>query len=101
MKSKNILYSKTFVSLFLVSFLIFISSTALADPVQGASPAAIYAYISNQDGTISVLDTTNSTITATVNVGGISQWSCSQPGWKKGICGELFEQYCLCNNYNN
>jgi PGF-pre-PGF domain-containing protein len=83
MKSKNILYSKTFVSLFLVSFLIFISSTTLADPVQGASPAAIYAYISNQDGTISVLDTTNSTITATVNVGGYPSGVAVSPDGKK------------------
>jgi PGF-pre-PGF domain-containing protein len=83
MKSKTILYSKTFVSLFIVSFLIFISSTALADPVQGASPAAIYAYISNQDGTISVLDTTNSTITATVNVGGCPSGAAVSPDGKK------------------
>ena len=69
MKSKNILYSKTFVSLFLVSFLIFTISTASAAPEQSASPSAIYAYIPNQDGIVSVLDTANNTVTATVNVG--------------------------------
>ncbi|MGB9939582.1 PGF-pre-PGF domain-containing protein [Methanosarcina sp.] len=69
MERKNILYSKTFVSVFLVSFLIFVSSTTSAAPVPSASPAATYAYIPNQNGTVSVLDTANNTVIASVPVG--------------------------------
>ncbi len=101
MKNKNILYSKTFVSLFIALFLIFISSTASADPVQGASPVAIYAYIANQDGTISVLDTTNYTITATVSVGNPSGVAFSPDGTKVFVANSLSNTVSVINTTTN
>jgi PGF-pre-PGF domain-containing protein len=54
----------------LILSLILFSYMASAAPVQSASPLAPYAYITNSgSGTISVFDTANNTVIATVNVG--------------------------------
>jgi YVTN family beta-propeller protein len=69
-KQNKKLYSVTFTSVILVLFLILISSTTSAATEQGSSSAGTYAYITNYDGTVSVIDTATNTVTATIPVGG-------------------------------
>src|SRR5208337_1806105 len=56
--------------LLVVFFSIFVLSVASAAPIQSSSPKAPYAYITN-DGSnnVSVIDTSTSTVIATVDVG--------------------------------
>jgi|GEM_PF-1712726 len=63
MKNSNKLFSAVF-----ILFLFLFSSTALVATVQGASPGKTYAYITNDDGTVSVIDTATK-VTTTVYVG--------------------------------
>lgn len=70
MKTKKKLYSIALASTALVLFLILISSTVSASTVQSISSTGPYAYITNyQDGNVSIIDTANNTVTATVSVG--------------------------------
>ncbi|MDD4250193.1 MAG: beta-propeller fold lactonase family protein, partial [Methanosarcina sp.] len=69
MKFKEKLYSLALVSTAMILFLILISSTASAAPVQSASPTVQYAYVTNWNNIVFVIDTATNNVTATVPVG--------------------------------
>jgi YVTN family beta-propeller protein len=63
------LYSVALASAALILLLILVSSAASAATAESASSTGPYAYITNQDSyTVSVIDTTTNTITATIDV---------------------------------
>ena len=62
------------------------------------SPEGTKAYVTNADSnTVSVINTTNNTVTATVPVGDFPYGVSVNPSRNKGICGERRWQHCLCN----
>ncbi len=69
MKMKRNLCSIALAPLFLILFLILISSMASASTIQGSPSNGPYAYITSCSNTVYVIDTANNTVTATVHVG--------------------------------
>ena|SRR5674476_136016 len=71
----------------------------------GTTPVAIAvssdgakAYVANfGSNNVSVINTTTNTVTSAVPVGSQPEGVAISPDKNKGICGELFEQQCLCN----
>ncbi|MDW5549607.1 PKD domain-containing protein [Methanosarcina sp.] len=70
MKTNKKLNSVALTSIALILFLIFVSSAASAATEQSTSSLGKYAYITNElESTLSIIDTTTNTVTATVPAG--------------------------------
>ncbi len=70
MENKRKLRSISLASVIMILFLIIISSMAIADPGESSSSTGPFAYVTNYDSnTVSVIDTSNDTVIATINAG--------------------------------
>ncbi len=49
-----------------------------------------YMWRTSDSNNVSVIDTATNNVTATVNVGSYPYGVAVNPGWNKGICGELW-----------
>ena len=77
------------------------SKLATINVVPKGSPAPSYAYITNfNSNTVSVINTANNTVAATVNVRKNPYGVAVSTGWNKDICDKRqlrLQWYCLCN----